>query len=270
MATQTDSNQPAVIEQGGELLPADLAAEANRYWRLTERGYRSTLEHAWHTGRALKAARAACPHGEWLPWLAANFEGGERNAQRCMRLAEAYPDGWPEGLRVSLDRALKHLDAPKSDGAAADLPPNGGQVDPAEAEAAKQKLAKVSLLDNVCDWAAEVEVEKAAAASTAAELGGYAESVAAAGKALAELRKGLKRYAKVLRDGEQADREQDVAAWLAEYGESTKREIASRVGLSEADAWEALQGLKRARRVKVVRRKQDDGSWLSLWKASES
>jgi hypothetical protein len=261
-----------VIETDGqpaaEVLPADLAAEANHHWRLGEQSHRSTLEHLWHAGRALKAVKVACQRGEWELWCAENFEGGVRNARRCIRVAEAYPEGWPEDLRVSvksLNGALAYLD--KKPAESAGLPPNGGQFGREEAEAAKQRLAKASQLGNVRDWAAEVEAEKAAAASTAAELDACIEPIAAAEKALAGLRKDLKRHAKALRDAEQSERESSVSACLAEHDRMTKSEIASLARLSVEDVGRALQGLKRTGRVRVVRQKRDDGSWLSSWRA---
>ncbi len=38
-------------------------------------------------GEALAAAKEQVPHGEWLPWLEANFEGSERTAQAYATVA---------------------------------------------------------------------------------------------------------------------------------------------------------------------------------------
>lgn len=63
-----------------------LATEANRYHAEAEESAYAALELAWQAGRALLAAKAQVRHGEWLPWLAANFKGSDRTAQLYMRL----------------------------------------------------------------------------------------------------------------------------------------------------------------------------------------
>src|SRR5438132_8845685 len=47
----------------------------------------SMIEHALAAGAALLAAKAALPHGQWLPWLARECPDiKERTAQRYMSL----------------------------------------------------------------------------------------------------------------------------------------------------------------------------------------
>lgn len=69
------------------LAPPDYARVANEEHRLAREAFGSTLQHAIAAGEALMAAKAQLPHGQWLPWLVANFEGSERTAQAYMRVA---------------------------------------------------------------------------------------------------------------------------------------------------------------------------------------
>lgn len=67
--------------------PVDLAATANLEHALARQAGESMLEHAMKAGAALREAKAQLVHGEWLPWLAANFDGSEDTAENYMRLA---------------------------------------------------------------------------------------------------------------------------------------------------------------------------------------
>ena len=66
---------------------AELAETANREHALAGRAAVSMVEHAVRAGDALLAAKQQVRHGQWLPWLDANFEGSARTAQQYMRLA---------------------------------------------------------------------------------------------------------------------------------------------------------------------------------------
>jgi hypothetical protein len=76
---------PQIIE-AGQSLPA-LAADANREYALVLSGVVDSVKHAISCGDALRRARKLIPHGEWLPWVAANFSGTERTARRYLQLA---------------------------------------------------------------------------------------------------------------------------------------------------------------------------------------
>jgi Protein of unknown function (DUF3102) len=47
----------------------------------------NALARAMDAGDLLLEAKERCPHGTWLPWLEANFEGSARRAQEYMYLA---------------------------------------------------------------------------------------------------------------------------------------------------------------------------------------
>jgi hypothetical protein len=79
-------NPPAQVRPAADL--AALAAEINAEHALGEQATRQAAQHYLRVGRALLQAREQCPHGQWLPWLAANCPGvSERTSQRCMSLA---------------------------------------------------------------------------------------------------------------------------------------------------------------------------------------
>lgn len=75
----------------------------------------SALDHALSAGAALAEAKARLNHGEWLPWLEANFSGGQQTAQRYMRLYDRQgelPNTSPV-THFGLKEALKFLAKPK-------------------------------------------------------------------------------------------------------------------------------------------------------------
>jgi len=64
-----------------------LSEVANRYHAEAETSAHSAVEYAWHAGQALIAAKGQCAHGEWLPWLEANFNGSRQTADNYQKLA---------------------------------------------------------------------------------------------------------------------------------------------------------------------------------------
>jgi ParB family chromosome partitioning protein len=73
-----------VVEQ---LALFELAQIANREHELAYRSGAEMVAHAINAGEALIAAKAQTPRGEWLPWLAANFNASEDTAERYMKVA---------------------------------------------------------------------------------------------------------------------------------------------------------------------------------------
>ena len=70
--------------------PRDLATigvELRRQVRLAEKYLAKALEHAIQAGELLIEAKARVGHGEWLPWLAENFDRTPRTASNWMLLA---------------------------------------------------------------------------------------------------------------------------------------------------------------------------------------
>lgn len=71
----------------GQLTLFDLATIANREHALAFEAGVSMIEHAIRAGEALIEAKAQLRHGEWLPWVADNFDASEDTAERYMNVA---------------------------------------------------------------------------------------------------------------------------------------------------------------------------------------
>ncbi len=78
MADEIDRTRP--LEQIG----TELRHEVDQ----AEQGFQSAVGHAIRAGELLNEAKGRVKHGEWLPWLKANFPASERTARNYMRLAE--------------------------------------------------------------------------------------------------------------------------------------------------------------------------------------
>lgn len=75
------------------------------------RAVRSRSRTANECGRLLVEAKASLPHGQWLPWLADNFEATQQAANAYMRIASNY--GTSRDLPPSIDAALRSLASPR-------------------------------------------------------------------------------------------------------------------------------------------------------------
>lgn len=64
-----------------------LAEAANSAAEQVENSARSMVQHADRSGRALLAAKAQLEHGDWLPWLGANFDQSISLANKYMAIA---------------------------------------------------------------------------------------------------------------------------------------------------------------------------------------
>ncbi|MBA3735169.1 MAG: DUF3102 domain-containing protein [Actinobacteria bacterium] len=93
---------------GAGLSPPELAQVANGEHELARAGAESFVYHADRCGQALIEAKEKVGHGEWLPWLAANFNGSERTAQAYTRLA-ANPQRVADLEEPSLRKALQAI-----------------------------------------------------------------------------------------------------------------------------------------------------------------
>jgi len=90
----------------------DLARLANDAHRKAEGAAVSALEYAREAGEYLTQAKAQCKHGEWLPWLEANFEATERTARNYMTVFRRWDELTENRQRVadlSLRGALAEL-----------------------------------------------------------------------------------------------------------------------------------------------------------------
>jgi hypothetical protein len=64
-----------------------IASQANREHELATAAAYQALEHAVRCGELLAQAKAELGHGNFLPWLKANFAGSERTARNYMQLS---------------------------------------------------------------------------------------------------------------------------------------------------------------------------------------
>ncbi len=92
----------------------NLAKRINEAHHAGNAGLGNALEHYHRAGVLLNEQKAELPHGGWLPWLEANFEGDPRTAQRYMRLADNWKALEANATPVShLTDGLKQLTEPK-------------------------------------------------------------------------------------------------------------------------------------------------------------
>jgi hypothetical protein len=130
----------------------DLAAVARAEHDAFERDARSAIAHAIRAGEALTAAKAKVAHGEWLPWLEANFPATRRTASNYMALAA-------NGKRVA------HLDTVRAGLAELTSP---REAEPLEPETAAQLMARIdaesdAFGENVAALSADEHIGRAAA-----------------------------------------------------------------------------------------------------------
>ena len=87
---------------------ADLAERINAEHDKAESTFKTAFDHAMKAGELLTEAKAAVPHGEWLPWLCKHCRFSERTAQAYMRLAREMPKLDPaKAKRVAEARARR-------------------------------------------------------------------------------------------------------------------------------------------------------------------
>lgn len=92
-----------------------LAADIRREHEAAQACATKAVEHAKRAGELLIEAKAALPHGEWLPWLAKNFSASQSQAFRYMKIAANYArvNSLPDSERpTSIRQALNLLAEP--------------------------------------------------------------------------------------------------------------------------------------------------------------
>jgi hypothetical protein len=95
------------------VLTTDLAVRINEAHALAVEHAGKAVTHAISTGTLLIEAKAAVPHGKWLPWLRENIQFSERTAQAYMRIAGKKNVIWKEirngSAELSVNEALKRI-----------------------------------------------------------------------------------------------------------------------------------------------------------------
>jgi len=69
----------------------DLAAQINAAHAAATTAANAAVQHALNAGQLLIEAKNQTPHGQWLPWLAANCSFSVRTSQAYVRLARELP-----------------------------------------------------------------------------------------------------------------------------------------------------------------------------------
>jgi YD repeat-containing protein len=88
----------------------ELAVIANKFHDEVEHHATSMVESAWKCGQALLAAKVLCEHGDWLPWLEANFQASQKTAWQYMTLASNYTSGYNLDPDMSITGALAMIE----------------------------------------------------------------------------------------------------------------------------------------------------------------
>jgi hypothetical protein len=89
---------------------AELAVQINAEHGHVESAIRDGLAHARQAGLLLLQAKTRVPHGNFLPWLQANFKATSRTARRYMQIAEHWEEVVAKGgTSLGLHGALKLL-----------------------------------------------------------------------------------------------------------------------------------------------------------------
>jgi hypothetical protein len=96
----------------GELELGSLAEKANAEHRACESAANAAVEHAMNAGEHLARVKASLAHGEFLPWLEANFEGSRRTASAYIRLSDNREALNGKRASHSIRGALAELSSP--------------------------------------------------------------------------------------------------------------------------------------------------------------
>lgn len=105
---------------GTDLAPApskelkSLAREIQDEHLMFEQAGQSMFQHAVNCGEMLIQAKAQVKHGEWMPWVEANFPDSYRLAASFMQAATAVTEGKLQAsAHLTLDAALAELAEPR-------------------------------------------------------------------------------------------------------------------------------------------------------------
>lgn len=189
-----------------DLVAAPIAIQAREAAERIKLRMRRTAEDIVEIGRDLTTTKASIGHGNFLPWIQAEFGMHERTAQRFMQVAEALK-GKYDTVSYLEPTALYALANPKTPievreeieamieagevvtaATVKDLRDKLSGLEKAKAfaeEEIEQKTSKVAELETSMNVAVSTEIEKAAKRIAA----GYAEEVSRLKFEIAELKK---------------------------------------------------------------------------------
>lgn len=122
--TETGELHSLVPQALDGLSPPELAMRANEAHAKARLAGEAMIAYAIEAGGALLAAKAQVQHGEWLPWLEANFDASVDLANKYMRVAANSERVMNLG-EPSLRKALEAISA-EDQGSAAHVANNSG------------------------------------------------------------------------------------------------------------------------------------------------
>jgi len=99
----------------GGVFEDPLWTRINMKYREVESSARSTVQSAVELGGMLLEKKSDLPHGDWLPWVRAHFEGSERQAQRFIQLyreRDKLPQNPTRVSDMGFREALRAISAP--------------------------------------------------------------------------------------------------------------------------------------------------------------
>lgn len=105
-----------------------LAAEINTLHDSAQQAAMTAVQYAAKCGEKLIQAKAACAHGEWLPWLEKNCRVSYRQASKYMKLSSEMPQlidsNWNRSSNFdSINTAIAYLSASEDVKAEVDASP---------------------------------------------------------------------------------------------------------------------------------------------------
>ena len=92
-----------------------LATEINMLHDSAQQAAMTAVQYAAKCGEKLIQAKAACAHGEWLPWLEANCKVNRNQASKYMRLSKEMPELSNDKSTYNftgIEAAIAYLSAP--------------------------------------------------------------------------------------------------------------------------------------------------------------
>lgn len=99
----------------GKVVPT--AEEINAEHWACEEAAQNSIQHAIRCGEMLEEKKSSLRHGEWGPWLEANFDGSDRTARTYMKVASNKGElsNRKRASDLSIRGALRELSAPEEE-----------------------------------------------------------------------------------------------------------------------------------------------------------
>jgi hypothetical protein len=93
----------------------ELAVIANKFHDEIQAAGESLVVAAWSAGQVLLTVKEQLDHGEWTPWLDANFHGSRRTARDYMQIASKWQRAADLDSMPSIRAALEEITREKPD-----------------------------------------------------------------------------------------------------------------------------------------------------------